>query len=89
MRKIFEQAGAAYIAPRLLRGFRWQWVLYGAAAYYGLKLLNKRGVFPDQTGAALNLIDQGVDMVKEKMGMKTPNPGPSGDARANSAPMVH
>ena len=61
-------AAAAYIAPKVLRGFRWQWLLYGAAAYYGLRYMSKHGIFPKQTGAALNLIDKGIDIAKQQIG---------------------
>lgn len=54
---------------QLLWLLKWQWIFYGVAAYYGLKLLKQWGVFPKQTGAAVDLIDQGVDIAKKQIGL--------------------
>lgn len=62
-------AAGAYLAPKVLRGFRLSWLVYGAAAYYGLKYLNKRGILPNQTGAVLGVIDQGINYAKDQFGM--------------------
>lgn len=62
------QAAAAYVAPKVMRGFRFRWLVYGAAAYYGIKMLNSRGILPKQTGAALDLIDRGIGMAKQRVG---------------------
>lgn len=70
MKPIFEQAATAYVAPKLIRAFRWQWVIYGVAAYYGLRFLNKRGIFPKQTDAILNTVDRGIDRAKEAVGLQ-------------------
>ncbi len=71
MNSNFKTAAASSIAPSLIRGFRMSWLLYGAAAYFGLRYLNKSGILTKQTGAALDMIDQGIDTVKEKVGFKT------------------
>lgn len=68
MNPTLEKAAAAYVAPKVIKGFQFRWLIYGAAAYFGLKYLNKRGILPNQTGAALNLIDRGLDLAKEQMG---------------------
>lgn len=68
MNSDFKTAAASTMAPNLIRGFRFSWLLYGAAAYFGLKYLNKSGILTKQTGAALDFIDQGIDTVKEKVG---------------------
>jgi len=63
-----SNAAGAVIAPKVLRGFKLSWLIYGAAAYYGLKYLNKRGILPNQTGAALGVIDQGINFAKNQFG---------------------
>lgn len=65
---IVKSAAATYLAPKVLRGFRLRWLAYGAAAYFALRYLNKRGIMQKQTGAALDLIDQGVKVAKEGLG---------------------
>lgn len=69
MKNEFPKMAGAAIAPRVARGFRLSWILYGVAAYYGLKYLNKRGILPNQTGAALDMIDKGIDYAKEQFGL--------------------
>lgn len=66
--KITKAAGAAMV-PRVMTGFRLSWLVYGAAAYYGLKFLNKRGILPTQTAAAIGLIDKGIDYAKNQFGL--------------------
>ena len=68
MNSTVETAAAAIIAPRILKGFRLHWLLYGAAAYYGLRLMSKRGIFPKQADAALDVIDRGIDAAKSSIG---------------------
>lgn len=64
-----KKAATAYIAPKLIaRGFRMHWLAMGALAYFGLRFMNKRGIFPEQTKSALDLIDRGIDMAKEQIG---------------------
>lgn len=71
MNSNFKTAAAAAVAPRLIRGFRFSWLIYGAAAYFGLKYLNKSGILTKQTGAALDAIDQGIEAVKQKVGFES------------------
>lgn len=71
MNPTLEKAAAAYIAPKVLRGFRFRWLVYGAAAYFGLKYLNQRGILPKQTDAALNLIDKGIGLAKNQLGLQS------------------
>ncbi len=72
MNTTLNTAAAAALAPKVLRGFRFRWLIYGAAAYYGLRLMSKRGIFPKQTDAALNVIDRGLDALKSQVGLKSP-----------------
>ena len=68
MESNFQNATQASIAPRLIKGFRFSWLMYGVAAYFGLKYLNKRGIFPKQTHAALGFMDKGIDFAKNQVG---------------------
>lgn len=77
MNPALESAATAYIAPKIVRGIKLRWVFYGIAAYYGLKYLNKRGILPKQTDAALNVIDQGLASAKSLAGIKTVDEAPS------------
>ncbi len=63
------QAVAATALPTLLRGFRLRWIVYGAAAYFGLRMLSKKGIFQKQADAALGVIDKGIDVVKKQVGI--------------------
>ena len=69
MNSNFKTAAAATVAPRLIRGFRFSWLIYGAAAYFGLKYLNKSGILTKQTGAALDAIDHGFQSIKQQVGL--------------------
>lgn len=71
MNPALESAATAYIAPKIVRGIKLRWLFYGMAAYYGLKYLNKRGILPKQTDAALGAIDKGIDYAKTQAGFKT------------------
>jgi len=62
------QAATAVVGTKLLRGFRFRWIVYGAAVYYGLRLMSKRGIFPKQADAALDVIDRGLDVAKRQVG---------------------
>ncbi len=96
MKEAVQSAAVATLAPKVFRAFRWSWVVYGVAAYYGLKLLNKRGIFPNQTGAILNVIDQGIASAKRQVGLESGAPSHGNSARltrqkdeTSSAPLVH
>lgn len=69
MQDVLKSAAAASLGPKIVRNFKWTWVIYGVAAYYGLKYLNKRGILPKQTGAVLGAIDQGIDLAKNQVGL--------------------
>lgn len=71
METMLKNAAAAYVVPKVARGFRMSWLVYGAAAYFGIRYLNKRGILPAQTGAALNFVDQGINLVKRQVGLDT------------------
>lgn len=45
-------------------------IMYLGIAYVGLRFLNSRGIMPQQTGAALDAIDRGVDNVKSTLGFE-------------------
>lgn len=64
-----KNAAAAIAIPRVLAGFRLRWLVYGAAAYLALRYMSKRGILPEQTNAALGLIDKGIDMAKTRVGL--------------------
>lgn len=69
MDTVLKNAAATYMLPKVARGFRMSWLVYGAAAYFGIRYLNKRGILPAQTGAALDFVDQGINMVKRQVGL--------------------
>ncbi len=73
MNSTAKNIAAAYLAPKVLKRFKWQYLVFGVAAYYGLKLLSKKGVLPNQTGKALELIDQGIDFAKGQVGLQKPS----------------
>ena len=56
------------IVPALLAKIRLRWVAFGVLAYYGLRLLNQKGVLPQQAHEAFDSIDRGIDAAKEKIG---------------------
>lgn len=78
MDTVLKNAAATYMVPKVARGFRMSWLVYGAAAYFGIKYLNKRGILPTQTGAALNMIDHGIDLVKRQVGLDKVMPSSHG-----------
>jgi hypothetical protein len=87
-----KNMAAASVAPTVLKNFKLRWVFFGVAAYYGLKLLNKKGVLPKQTDAALGFIDQGIDMAKEKMGFSSSSVSSTASTPAKvhaDAPSIH
>jgi hypothetical protein len=75
-----EHAAAAFAAPHLLRSFKLRWIFWGVAAYYALRYMNKRGILPEQTNAALGLIDRGLDVAKHQVGMAVGHVAPQGSA---------
>ena len=70
MNSTIKNVATAYLGPKILKRFTWQYVALGIAAYYGLKLLSRKGILPHQTGKAVDLIDQGIDFAKEQIGIK-------------------
>lgn len=64
-----SQMAGAIAAPRILRAFRFRWLIFGAVAYYGLRLMSKRGIFPEQADAALNVIDKGIGALRNHVGL--------------------
>ena len=66
MNPTMQTAATAYVAPKILKNFKFRWILYGAAVYYGLRILKKQGYNVD---SALNLIDHGMDYAKRNLGL--------------------
>ncbi len=81
---------AAGLAPTVARRIGLRWIIFGVAAYYGLKLLNKKGILPKETDAALGFIDKGINLAKETIGAQASN-ALSGAKKAihSNAPSVH
>lgn len=69
MNEEVKTAATGYLAPKIMKGFRLRWLVFGAAAYFGIRYLNKKGIFEKQTGAALDLVDRGIDAVKSGFGL--------------------
>ena len=69
MNKTLENSAKALVGSRVAKGFRFSWLLYGAAAYFGVRYLYKKGILPKQTGAALDLMNKGVEYAKTQMGL--------------------
>lgn len=80
MNTAIRDVAGAVVAPKLMRSFRFRWLFFAAAAYYGLRLMSKRGIFPEQADAALNVIDNGIAALKNQVGI--------GQSTAN-APTMH
>lgn len=76
LKSIVGPAAAAYVGPKLAKNFRFSWLVYGAAAYFGIRYLNRKGVLPKQTGMAMNAMNRGLDTAKEHLGLKTETPQP-------------
>ena len=70
MDSIMKTAAVSTLAPKIAKKFRFSWLIYGAVAYLGIRYLNKKGILPKQTGAALDLVDRGVATAKEHLGFK-------------------
>ncbi len=67
----------AILGAKAVKGFRFSWLVYGAVAYFGIKYLYKKGILPNQTGAALDLMDKGVDYAKKQIGLGSDEKEPS------------
>lgn len=66
MSSLFKSAAIAAVAPKVLKNVRWQWVLYGAAAYFAVKFLVQRGIL--STGFKKNdFIDAEATSYSEKI----------------------
>lgn len=68
-----RNAAMAVIAPKVVKGMRWQWLLYGAAAYYVLKYLAGRGFF-GKMPLAKQFIDVEAISVQEKIDLSDYRP---------------
>lgn len=66
MNSFLKSAAIAAVAPKVLKNVRWQWVLYGAAAYFTVKFLVQRGIL--SAGAQKNdYIDAEATSYSEKI----------------------
>lgn len=70
MNTAVQSIAAGLIVPKVVSNFKWRWLAYGVAAYYGLKFLKNNNVLPQLTGPAVDLIDHGIDKAKEAVGLK-------------------
>jgi hypothetical protein len=69
MRKSKKRLAQMQAEEHKAGGFKFSWLLWGAAAYYGLKLMSKRGIFPEQSDKALDLINRGISAAKQRAGL--------------------
>jgi hypothetical protein len=69
MNQAVTNATSAYLGGKFLQKFRLRWLLYGAAAYYGLRYMSRHGIMKPQADAALNVIDKGLGMAKQRVGL--------------------
>lgn len=67
MDSFFKSATMAAVAPQVLKRVKWQWIVYGAAAYFALKYLNKRGIFAKAKKPIRDFIDVEASAVQEKV----------------------
>lgn len=88
MSTLLKNAAIAAIAPKVLKTVRWQWVVYGTAAYYVLKYLAGRGFFGRiNTEGAARFIDVEASSVQEKIDLSDYRP--SDVAAANTQNTLH
>ena len=86
MNPTVKNLAAAYVVPALLSRVKLRWLAFGAIAYYGLKILNEKGMLPAQAGHALDAVDRGIDMAKEKVGFSKPALGASSSTSTAHTP---
>jgi hypothetical protein len=90
MNKTLENSAKAPVGGRISKGFRFSWLLYAAAAYFGVRYLYKKGILPKQTGAALDFMNKGVDYAKNQIGMSPSTPQSQFKSpRLEDTPNVH
>ncbi len=66
-----EKVAATTLIPKAIRGLRFSWLAYGAVMYFGIRYLNKKGILPKQTDAALDMVHKGLDYAKEQIGISS------------------
>jgi hypothetical protein len=71
MASLLQTAAASVVVPKIARRFKFSWLLYGAAAYFGIRYLNRKGILPKETGFALNAMDKGIDSAKQHLSLQT------------------
>ncbi len=86
MNPTVKNVAAAYIVPALLSRVKLRWLAFGVIAYYGLKILNDKGILPAQANQVFDTVDRGIDAAKEKIGFSKPT---SAQADKRTANPVH
>ncbi len=84
---IVKNLAAAYIVPALLTRVKLRWIALGVIAYYGLKILSEKGVLPDQAHKALDAVDHGIDLAKEKIGFSKDSSKSTHSTTSTSSPV--
>jgi hypothetical protein len=54
------QTAKTIAGAQLMKRAKWTWMGYGVAAYVGLRLMRKLGIFEKQADQALRFIDKNV-----------------------------
>ena len=54
------EAATSLAGAQLLKRAKWSWFAYGAAAYVGLRLMRRYGIFEKQADQAIGLIDRTI-----------------------------
>lgn len=63
-----KNLAAAYVVPIILARIKLRWIAFGVVAYYGLKILSEKGLLPAPAHRAMNAVEHGIDLAKEKIG---------------------
>lgn len=70
MNPTVKNLAVAYMVPAVLARVKLKWIVFGVIAYYGLKILSEKGVLPAKANQALDAVDRGIDVAKEKIGFE-------------------
>ncbi len=62
-----KNLAALYVAPKLMKNFKWRWLAYGVAAYYGLKLLKSQGLLPKAAEPVVDFVDHKIAQAKDSV----------------------
>lgn len=77
---ILNNAAVSALAPALLRRAKWSFLGYGVAAYVGLRVARKFGLFGQYPDQAINFID---GQVKGRLGFDSKSKGAQQTAQAS------